>query len=132
MGASASSRHPALDAILATLGSPSVPFVLLVECSIKPGRDAEMRKFVAAAQKGTRREAGAIAYEIHQSADDANRLVVFEKWRSFADLEHHFAQDYTIAVLTKLDELSASPVQLRVLRPYEPATINTDGGAIKT
>lgn len=132
MSSSAAPRHPALEALLATLGSASVPFVLLVECAIKPGFEPELRKFVAAAQKGTRREPGAIAYEIHQGADDTNRLIVFEKWRSFADLEQHFAQDYTIAVLTKLEEWSAEPVKLRVLRPYEPASINADGGAVKT
>lgn len=64
-------------------------------------------------------EEGAIGYVLHRDNDDANVWVLYETWRSRADLDAHFEQPYTHfeqpytkAMMARLPDLLASEMEL--------------------
>jgi quinol monooxygenase YgiN len=106
-----------LESIKSELANPNEPFVLTVAVSLKPGAESEFVAVAKLAALGTRRESGNLAYEFHRSPTDATKIFLFEKWRSFADLERHFHLEHTQAILAKTGELSAEPPVIRVYVP---------------
>lgn len=68
----------------------------------------ELRKLVAP----TLAEAGSIAYMIHRDNDDPSVWVLYEIWRSRADLDAHFEQPYTKALMGRFPELLARDMEL--------------------
>lgn len=82
---------------------------------------------VAAAQPciaGTRAEAGNIAYDLHQSATDPDKLVFVEKWRDRAALEAHFHEPH----LKAWREAGVPLIASRAIEIIEPANVETIGG----
>jgi quinol monooxygenase YgiN len=57
-------------------------------------------------------EEGAIGYVLHRDNDDANVWVLYETWRSRADLDAHFEQPYTKAMMVRFPDLLASEMEL--------------------
>jgi quinol monooxygenase YgiN len=57
-------------------------------------------------------EEGAIGYVLHRDNDDANVWVLYETWRSRADLDAHFEQPYTKAMMARLPDLLAREMEL--------------------
>lgn len=60
----------------------------------------------------TRLEEGSIDYYIHRNNDDPNVWIIYENWRSRADLDAHFEQPYTKAALDMFPELLAVEMEL--------------------
>jgi quinol monooxygenase YgiN len=57
-------------------------------------------------------EEGAIGYVLHRDNDDANVWFLYETWRSRADLDAHFEQPYTKAMMARFPDLLASEMEL--------------------
>ncbi|MFN0135479.1 MAG: putative quinol monooxygenase [Phycisphaerae bacterium] len=108
-----------LDALRAKLPDPSKPFTLVVEYKLKPGADNydAFRKLAKAAADGTRREPGFDAYEFHRGIDDPTQVLLFEKWKKFADLEKHFAEKHTGEFIEASKQYLAEPAKLRLMSP---------------
>ncbi|NKB50818.1 MAG: antibiotic biosynthesis monooxygenase [Rhizobiaceae bacterium] len=63
---------------------------LVATLTIKPG---SLPNFIDAAKtciEATRREAGCISYDLHQSQTDENTLVFVERWENQESLDGHF------------------------------------------
>lgn len=57
-------------------------------------------------------EEGAIEYRLHRDNDDPNVWMLYETWRSRADLDAHFEQPYTKAKLERFPDLLAREMEL--------------------
>ena len=74
-----------------SVDSPPRPFTLLVRFQIGEGKHEDAEAAFAKTRELTLRENGVIAFELHREARNANRSVVYERWKSLAALEEHLA-----------------------------------------
>ena len=109
--------HPVSQAVKASLekdgGKSDKPFTLAVRIET----DAP-DKVIAAMRKATpktRAEEGNKAYALHRSADEPDTFLLYERWRSLADLDAHLKTDYIADLLAVLDE--EANIELQVMRP---------------
>ncbi|MGB7287628.1 MAG: putative quinol monooxygenase [Salaquimonas sp.] len=70
---------------------------LIATLKIKPGSLPEILKAVAPCIEATRKEAGCLSYDLHQSVTDPETLVFVERWENKASLENHFTEPHLIA-----------------------------------
>lgn len=77
----------------------------------------ELRKLVAP----TSAEAGSIDYLVHRDNDDPSIWILYENWRSRADLEAHFQQPYTKALMERFPEILARDMELTFASRASPA-----------
>lgn len=71
------------------------PFTLIVHLQVKKG---EEKGFIEAAKPciaATRKEAGCVAYELHQDKSDPTKFVFFEKWKNGEALVKHLNEEHT-------------------------------------
>jgi quinol monooxygenase YgiN len=66
-------------------------------------------------------EEGAIGYVLHRDNDDANVWVLYETWRSQVDLDAHFKQPYTRAMMARFPDLLAREMELTFATAIDPA-----------
>lgn len=64
---------------------------------VKPGSLEALRAPALACIAETRKEKGCIAYDLHVTLDDPDRLVFVEKWESREDLTAHSKQPHIAA-----------------------------------
>jgi len=62
---------------------------LVVTIHAKPGKGAELARALSRRAIETRREDGCNQFEAFVSADDADKVVVLERWRDQAALDAH-------------------------------------------
>lgn len=106
-------------AVRAALPDPSKPFAMLIQLEVKEGAQARWEAAFAKAAAETRQEEGALDYTLYRSASDARRYVLYERWRSLADLEAHAQMPYIMTLLGEVEAAAAGPAELRVLLPVE-------------
>lgn len=108
-----------LDALKAKLPDPNKPFTLVVEYKLKPGQETfeAFRKLARTVAEGTRREPGFDTYEFHRGIDDPTQVLLFEKWKKFADLEKHFAEKHTSEFIEASKVHLTQPATLRLMQP---------------
>ncbi len=94
------------------MSSPSTPVTVIALVRAKPGNETELRQLLVSMVEPTRREAGCLNYDLHQSADDATRFVFHENWVSKADLDRHLASPHVTSVLSKVGPLLAEAPQI--------------------
>ncbi|WP_323130876.1 putative quinol monooxygenase [Agrobacterium tumefaciens] len=58
------------------------------------------------------RRGGSIDYHLHRDNHDPSVWILYENWRSRADLDAHFEQPYTKAVMARFPELLARDMEL--------------------
>lgn len=87
---------------------------VLATFKAKPGMADKVRNAVMALVPPTRREPGCINYDLHQSVDDENLLMLYENWVSKKDLDEHLAMPYLQDFLGKADEILAEPVDIKL------------------
>lgn len=79
----------------------------------KPEKREELRAMLAAQIAPTRAEPGCMNYDFHVDAEDPNAFMFHENWRSRADLEAHLKMPHLAPLQSRVDELLASPVEIR-------------------
>lgn len=77
----------------------------------------ELRGLVAP----TLAEPGSIAYRIHRDRDDPAVWTLYETWRSRADLDAHFQQHYTKALMDRFPHILARDMELTFASEVSPA-----------
>lgn len=65
----------------------------------------------------TVKEAGCIAYDLHQAADDPREFILVEYWRDAAALDLHEASAHMATLRAELPSLIDGPVGVRKLTP---------------
>lgn len=79
----------------------------------KKGKEEETRKMLMALVEPTRREAGCLNYDLHQSDDDPALFVFYENWTAKAALDAHLTTPHVQNVLARAGELLASPPDIK-------------------
>ena len=106
-----------LGAIRSELQNPSEPLSLLVRFTVHDGHGEHVEAAFGRARSRTLEEPGCRAYELHHDPRDPHSFVVYEQWRSLADLEAHFRKDYFAAVRNEINALIAGTPEFQVLLP---------------
>jgi quinol monooxygenase YgiN len=60
----------------------------------------------------TRREKQCAAYDLHQSGEDKDVWMVYERWRSKEGVEAHLAEPYVQAFVARLGDLVAVDIAI--------------------
>src|SRR5689334_6460576 len=79
------------------LKNPAMPFALMVRFQVRDGTQDEVEAAFARASTKTRSESGVIAFDLNREAGDPTRFVVYERWRTLADLEAHLRTPHVAA-----------------------------------
>lgn len=109
--------HPIAVQIKAELKDPAKPFTLLIRVQIKEGTQEKFETAFVGAIKGTRKEKGALAYELNRDTKDPTRYVVYERWKSLADLEVHLKTPHITTLFAELKDILAGDPEVKVLLP---------------
>lgn len=87
------------------LGSPICVAVIYV---VQPGREDEATEDLRRLAAVTRKEPGNLLYAVHRSLDDPRQFLIYEQYRSQADLDAHrkapYYQRYAVEGLQKIAE----------------------------
>ena len=78
-----------------------------------------LRQAIEEAVGPTRSEEGCINYDLHQGTEDPSEFLLYENWRSKADLDAHLELPHIATLLGKLPELSENGVEITL---YEMVT----------
>lgn len=92
--------------------SDQVTLVAVIKAT--PGQEEELGRRLAALVAPTREEEGCINYDLHRSADDAAVWMLYENWRSQADLDAHFKTPYLQDFLARQGEVLAEEMDIRL------------------
>ncbi|WP_018973021.1 putative quinol monooxygenase [Rudaea cellulosilytica] len=99
------------------LRNPSGPLSLLVRFTVHEGQEDRVETAFGRARPQTLGEPGCCAYELHQDPRTPHSFVVYERWRSLADLEAHFRKDYFATVRNEIGALIVAAPEFQVLLP---------------
>jgi quinol monooxygenase YgiN len=106
-----------LRAFRAELRNPADPLAVLVRFKVKEADGEKVEAAFARVRSLTQNEPGSRAYELNRDPRDPGRFVVYEQWRSLADLEAHFRKDYFSALRAEFNELIIGAPEFQVLLP---------------
>ncbi|WP_244813682.1 putative quinol monooxygenase [Caballeronia sp. Lep1P3] len=71
----------------------------------KPGKEEELRKVLEANVEPTRKERGALQYDLHRDIKEPRRFIFVERWESEAALAEHGQSAHIQAFRAKAPEL---------------------------
>ena len=103
----------------AKLKNADKPFTLMVMVKVKEGAGAKFETAFAKAAKETLKEKGCLRYELNRDSDDAAKYLVYERWKSLADLKTHLATDHIKALRADLPDLVTGAPELRIMLPTD-------------
>lgn len=89
------------------LKSVKGPFTMIVHLQVKKGEEKKLVDEAKPCIAATRKEAGCVAYELHQDQEDPTKFVFFEKWKSVKDLEAHLAAEHTKKFVGSFGKIAA-------------------------
>jgi quinol monooxygenase YgiN len=99
------------------LAHPEGRLSLLVRFEVDKDDAAKVETAFARATPPTRDEPGCILYALNRAPKAAGRFVMFEQWRSVADLEAHLRTGHFAELRTTLGELLIGTPAFEVLLP---------------
>ena len=79
---------------------------LLINAMLKAnmGKLVDYKANLERCRQGTLKEAGNLAYDYYQLCTDPSQILLFEKWKSEADLEKHMKEPHFLAMRTTSSE----------------------------
>jgi quinol monooxygenase YgiN len=83
--------------------------VVVAIAKSKGGRAEDARTLMSEVAAESRKEEGCIAYDLHVDKNDADRIVLLERWESQEALDHHFTLPHTARVTENIDMLEELP-----------------------
>ncbi|RVG63452.1 putative quinol monooxygenase [Sinorhizobium meliloti] len=78
----------------------------------KPGRAKDLGDELLHLVAPSRKEAGCLRYEIHQSNDVPGVWMVLEDWRHASDFKMHMSTEYVQAFMVKVPDLCVQDVEI--------------------
>jgi quinol monooxygenase YgiN len=108
---------PILAVVKPRLKDPDRPFTLVIRVQGKEGAGERFEAAFARARRATRQEKGNLAYDLNRDAQEPARYLVYERWRSLADLEAHLRAAHVKALLAELPEVTVGAPEIQVLVP---------------
>ncbi|TPI53267.1 antibiotic biosynthesis monooxygenase [Mesorhizobium sp. B3-1-7] len=91
----------------------TVPYTVIGTVIAKPETREELQEILSAFVEPTRAEDGCISYDFHVDPADPCVFMFYENWRSKDDLDRHLAMPHLKPLFDRLDQLLASPVDIR-------------------
>jgi quinol monooxygenase YgiN len=110
-------EHPIVTAVKANVKDATKPFTMLVHIKIKDGAAAKFEAAFARAITETRKEKGALAYDLNRSAKHPNEYVVYERWRNVAALEAHLKSPHIQALFAATGDRRDGMPEAKILVP---------------
>jgi quinol monooxygenase YgiN len=80
----------------------------------KPGQEAKLRESLLGLLAPTRREAGCLNYDLHQSPEDPAKFLFHENWASKETLDAHLKSAHVAALLPRVDDLCTAFPEIKV------------------
>ena len=105
--------HPVAQAARDALGPDGGPFGLLVTFTVRDDAHAAFEQRFAPAIEATRREPGNRTYELNRVAGTSD-YVLYEQWRSVADLDWHLKSAPIVTLLDGIDAMAEIDLQVLV------------------
>ncbi|HEX6537309.1 MAG TPA: putative quinol monooxygenase [Gemmatimonadaceae bacterium] len=110
-----------VSAIIASFGAAlqdvGKPLAILAQFQVRDGTQDLVEAAFAEASVSTAEEPGVIAYQVHRERGAPTRFVVYERWRSLADLDAHLRTPYIRALRRVIDGAVVGTPEFRVLMP---------------
>ncbi|WP_432522839.1 putative quinol monooxygenase [Kineococcus sp. SYSU DK006] len=102
--------------------TPDGYVTVLWDAQAKPGRESDLKAFIAAAVTPSRGDAGNIDYEAHEVEGRPGAFVIYERWESRALLDAHLGAPRMAALVPQVLELIDGSIEdgIRLLRPFRP------------
>jgi len=85
--------------------------------TVKPETRAELIAGATKCIAETRKEAGCIAYDMHESVTDPAKFVFVEQWENVEALGPHGASDHMRAWRKIVKECMSAPAKIEVITP---------------
>jgi quinol monooxygenase YgiN len=109
--------HPIAAQVKGKLKDANKPFTMAVLLTVKEGAGAKLEAAFAKAIPPTRKEKGCIAYDLNHDTEKETRYVVYERWKSIADLQAHLKSAHITALLDEIKDVIDGSPEVRVLIP---------------
>ncbi|MBW0368009.1 putative quinol monooxygenase [Ensifer adhaerens] len=93
---------------------------LIATLTARPETQEELFRLLVDQVEPTRAEHGCIDYNLHVDAIDPCVFAFYENWKSQADLDAHMEMQHLKPMLSQIDRLLASPIDIWRLLPAEP------------
>lgn len=90
--------------------------VLIARLKVKADKIEELKTASMALVEDSRREAGNINYDIHQSTEDETLFFWHETWANKAAIDEHFATPFFGEFFKVVEEIAAEPPQINLTR----------------
>jgi quinol monooxygenase YgiN len=78
----------------------------------KTGQESRLRQELQLLVAPTLTEAGCLRYDLHESTTEPGRFLLYETWKSEADLQAHFQTPYLKAFFQMVPELADGPSEI--------------------
>ncbi|MBY0524635.1 MAG: antibiotic biosynthesis monooxygenase [Gemmataceae bacterium] len=117
LASAADEPNPLVAQIKAQLKDSTKPFTMMVHIQVKEGTGDKLETAFIKAIKESRKEKGCLTYDLNRDAKDPTRFVVYERWKSLADLEAHLKAPHIVALLAELKDVLAGAPDGKVFLP---------------
>lgn len=78
----------------------------------KKGEEERIKRALLELVVQTRKEPGCINYDLHQSPQDARQFVMYENWKSAADLDAHDRSPHLTGFRNNMAQFLERPTQI--------------------
>src|SRR6266851_1872674 len=90
----------------------SEPLTVVARVRAKFGQEARLRQELQRMVGPTRAEAGCLRYDLHESTTEPGWFLLYETWKTAADLDAHFQTPYLKAFFQIVSELANGPSEI--------------------
>jgi quinol monooxygenase YgiN len=113
--APAQEDNPIVALVKSKGADPAKPFALVIRFKAKDG--AKLEEAFRPAIRETRKEKGCVSYDLNRDPDDAAAYLLYERWKTVADLEAHLKSPHITKLLGELATVTDGPPDLKVMLP---------------
>jgi len=85
---------------------------VLAHVRAKAGKEKQMRQELLSLVEPSRKDAGCLNYDLHQSLENPALFLLHENWASKELLDRHLKKPDLQAVLARVGQLAAEPPQI--------------------
>jgi quinol monooxygenase YgiN len=85
---------------------------VVAQVKAKPGKESLVQQELLSLVAPSRKDAGCLNYDLHQSLDNPAIFMFHENWTSKAHLDQHLQKPDLQAVLARVGQLVAEPPQI--------------------
>jgi quinol monooxygenase YgiN len=92
---------------------------VIATLAVKPEKRAELIEAAKTCIAETRKEAGNIAYELHESVIDPSKMVFVEQWENAEALGPHGKSDHMRAFGRVAKDCLSAPAKIEIITPAD-------------